>query len=252
MADKNVDLYYCMDLSPEDVIKYFEQKGFTFSWDWHEVWQEAQAKAFTVAKVMKLDILQSIYDEVDKAVKEGITAEQFAKDLEPELRSLGWWGKVRAEDVPGYDPDSDIDPNKEIQLGSPYRLNIIYRTNLQTSYMAGRYKQQMANKDARPCFMWVSILDENTRPMHAALDGRVFKYDDVFWDTHYPPIDWGCRCRVRALTDDQVKAMGLHIEQDSAIWIEKVHVGAGWGFNPGKFIFMPDLNNYSPEIADLF
>jgi hypothetical protein len=45
------DLSYALTLPPEQAVKYFQAKGYKITWDWHEMWQEAHAKAFTVAKV---------------------------------------------------------------------------------------------------------------------------------------------------------------------------------------------------------
>ncbi|WP_293765678.1 hypothetical protein [uncultured Aquitalea sp.] len=43
------------------------------------VWQEAQAKAFTVAGVMKMDVLVDIRQAVDKALATGQTYSDFEK-----------------------------------------------------------------------------------------------------------------------------------------------------------------------------
>ena len=42
-----------------------------------------------------------------------------------------------------------------------------------------------------------AVNDSRTRPSHRALDGIVRPVDDSFWDTHSPPLDWGCRCFLR-------------------------------------------------------
>ncbi|MGK3503292.1 hypothetical protein ACSLO3_27735, partial [Escherichia coli] len=39
-------------------INYLKSKGYQITWDWEEMWQEAHARAFTVAKVTRLDILE--------------------------------------------------------------------------------------------------------------------------------------------------------------------------------------------------
>ena len=76
-----VDLSFAFDLPPEEAIAYFRQKGFAFSWSWQDVWQEAHANAFTVAKAMKLDVLQDIRNAVDDAISKGTTFETFQKEL---------------------------------------------------------------------------------------------------------------------------------------------------------------------------
>lgn len=201
----NVDLSYLFGLPPEKVIEYFRSKGYAISFDWHEMLKDAHAKAFTVAKATRLDILQDIRSALDKAIAEGRTFEQFRKELEPLLKAKGWWGKKEVL-------DETTGELRLAQLGSPYRLRTIYQVNLQTAYMAGRYQSMMANVKERPYWMYVAVLDSRTRPAHRALHGKVFRYDDPFWRHFYPPNGWRCRCRVRALTAAEVEAKGLKVE----------------------------------------
>lgn len=254
------DLSFAIGLPPEEAIAYFKSKGFAFTWDWHEMWQEAHARAFTVAKAMRMDVLQDIRDAVQKALDEGTTFAQFKKELTPLLQAKGWWGKKLVGDTEG---------GKEVQLGSPRRLKTIYQVNLQTAYMAGRYKEQMENMDDRPYWQYVAVLDAVTRPGHRRLHGKVFRADDPFWGSFYPPNGWNCRCRVRALSAEEVGARGLDISegkgqlQDEEVLVspqtgrkEKVtvytdprtgltvHPDAGWSYNPGRAAWFPDLNRY--------
>lgn len=205
----SVDLYYALALPPEKAIEYFKSKGYAFSWNWHDTWQEAHAKAFTVAKVMQADILQDIRSAVQKAIDEGQTLSDFQKELAPVLKAKGWWGKVEAKDLPGYDPAKHGPSDKLVQLGSPWRLRTIYQANLQTAYQAGRYKEQMESVQSRPYWQYTAVLDRVTRPSHAALNGLVFRYDDPFWQSFYPPNDWHCRCRVRNLGEQNLKDRNL-------------------------------------------
>lgn len=183
-AAPDIDLAYAFGLPPEKAIEYFKAKGFAFSWDWQEVWQQAHTLAFTVAKAMRMDVLQTIRDEMQRVFDEGVMLRDFQKNLEPKLKALGWWGRQVVGDETG---------GQEAQLGSPYRLRTIYDTNVRTGYQAGRWREFMESADDAPYGQLVAVLDANTRPSHRALHGLVFRLDDPFWNTHWPPLDWGCR-----------------------------------------------------------
>lgn len=276
--NKDVDLFYACKLKPQDAIRYFEDKGYTISWDWHDTWQNAHAKAFTVAKMTEIDLLQDTKAIVQKAIDEGWSEQRFIKEAAPMLKSKGWWGKDVIRDENGNE--------KVIQKGSAYRLKTIYRTNLQTAYMAGRYKQQLENVDIEPYWQYVAVLDSRTRPEHRELNGKVFRYDDPFWDSFYPPNGWGCRCRVRALDDDYLKENNLKPESSegkiSQGWAlvsketgearpisvfestdilgkkTSISTDAGWSYNVGKAAWNIDvlayekIKNLSPEIKAKF
>lgn len=269
----NVDLAYCMSLPPKDAVNYLKDKGYAITWNWEELWHEAQAHAFTVAKVTRLDILQDIRDAVEKAIAEGKTFAWFKKELTPILQAKGWWGWQ--EQV-----DADTGEVSRVQLGSPWRLQTIYRTNLQTAYMAGRFQSQLENIDDRPYWQYVSIQDGRTRPSHRAMNGKVFRYDDPFWGSFYPPNGWGCRCRVIALSQDNLRKNGIKLEDSKGklgsmmkLVSEKtgemrevatyrttdplsrrpitVAPDVGWSYNPGAAAWQPDTTRYTGDLAKL-
>lgn len=265
-------LKYAIGLSPKKAIEYFKSKGYTFSWNWYDTWQEAHAKAFTVAKAMRMDILQDIRDMLQKALKEGITFKEFKKELEPRLKAKGWWGRVMVADETGA---------TQVQLGSPYRLKTIYQTNMQTAYMAGRYKMFMENVDSRPYWQYVAVMDRRTRPAHAALNGKVFRYDDPFWKTHYPPLGFNCRCRVEALSEQDIEREGLpkppkpEDTERRITWKDvlinkhtgelrqvavyhdpttgmKIATDPGWSYNPGLVSWFPDVWRWDQDLRKLY
>lgn len=213
-----IDLGYAATLEPALAVDYFRAKGYDITWNWQEANAASHAKAFTVAKAARLDILETLRAETERAISQGITEHEFKKNLTPRLQEQGWWGKQVIVDSDGG--------AEMVQMGSPSRLSTIYRTNVATAYQAGRYQQQLASVETHPYWQYIAILDGRTRKSHAAMHGRVFRYDDPIWDKLYPPNDWGCRCRVRALTEAQVKRMGLTVESSTgALRTQQVESG---------------------------
>lgn len=263
-----VDLSFAIGLPPEEAIAYFESKGYAIGFKWQDVWAEAHAKAFTVAGVTKLDVLTDIRGALDSALKNGETLADFQKRLQPLLEAKGWWGKGRIVD----EATGEIHGKRL----NPRRLETIFRTNLQSSYMAGRFQDQLANAEFRPYWEYVAVMDNRTRPAHRSLHGRVFRYDDPFWRTFYPPNGWNCRCRVRTRSQREMDRLDLAasssegrletVEQPidrqgntrPAVAFNDPATGkrfmadAGFGFNPGLAAYQPDLSRYPPELARQF
>ena len=185
-----------------EAIAHFQAKGHHFGFDWRDTDAAEHLKSFTVAKAMEEDILQHIRGAVDAAMAKGETFRQFRGRLEPLLKSKGWWGR-----------QSMLDPltgkMRTVQLGSPRRLRIIFDTNLRMSYARGRWERIERVAAERPWLRYVSVLDERTRPDHAAWHGTVLRWDDPWWQTHYPPNGWRCRCLVQQLSDDDLKSFGF-------------------------------------------
>ncbi len=207
---------------PKEAIDYFRKKGYKVTFDWHEMWREEHAYHFTVAKATSIDLLQDIRQSVDQAVAEGITFNEFKKQLKPTLESKGWWGKKLM-----------VDPNtgeeRLVQLGSTRRLKIIYDTNLRTAYAAGRWEQVQRTKKTRPWLRYIAILDERTRHQHRQWHNTVLPADDPFWNDHYPPNGWRCRCTVQQLSDRDLKRLGLKPAPAAPINAPKTYINKKTG-----------------------
>lgn len=217
--DSSVDpsvLRALVDQPPAEAMAYLESKGLRITFNWQEMLDEAHARAFTVAKAMRLDVLRDIRSGLLDALREGKTLRQFQDQLTPLLQSKGWWGK---QVVVGGDGQA-----QQVQMGSPHRLKTIYQTNLQSAYMAGRAKAQM-EAGAFPYLMYVAVMDGRTRPSHAALNGRIWRKDDPVWQTIFPPNGFNCRCRTRALTAVQMQREGLTLSEPSEILTREISAG---------------------------
>lgn len=227
-------------LQPEEAIGYFRAKGYEVGFDWRDVWQEEHARAFTVAKAMSVDLLQDIRSAVDEAIATGQSLAQFRKNLTPMLVIRGWWGKqLQVDPLTGEE--------KLVQLGSPRRLRTIYNTNMRTAHAAGRWERIQRNKKVFPFLRYVSVMDGRERPEHGAWHGTVLPIDDPWWDTHYPPCGWNCRCTAVPMNQRMLDRRGYEVNQPQR-FPEKEYVNKrtgevtrlergidpGWSYNVGQ------------------
>ncbi len=226
-------------LPPADSVRAFEARDrLRLTVNWADMWQGEHARAFTVAKLQDLDILAEIQAAVADVIANGGTPAEFAANLEPYLRSKGWWGLVTDPALTGTD--------RAVNIG-PARLRTIYDTNLRTSRAAGRWRRIQEQKRERPFLRYVAVLDSRTRPLHRAWHGTILPVDDEWWDTHYPPCGWYCRCTVRQLSQRDLDREGWKVSErpplDPRPWVqpgtgEVIQVprgiDPGFAYNAGK------------------
>ena len=262
---KQKDIKQAYNMEPEEIVKYFDSKGLKTSYNWREVWQEAHAKAFTVAKMTDTALLKDTQTMLKTALKEGWSEGKFKKNASELFEKRGWVGFKEVT-------NPRTGKKETVELGTPRRIVNIFRTNMRTAYAAGRYKEQLEDVDIAPYLQYVCVLDERTRPEHRAMHGKVFRYDDPFWSVFYPPNGWGCRCHVESLTEEDIKSGGVKVEssagrltsrevtvnpetgekktisgirvQDSAGNIRTMETDAGWNSNPGKDSWNLDVLAY--------
>jgi len=178
---------------PLAALRYIQNKKLAKGFSYKDIWNEEHATNFTVAKAMQMDILKDFKDAVEAAIAEGQTLEQFKKGLEPTLQAKGWWGKKEM-----------VDPltgkTVSAQLGSDRRLKTIYDTNLRSAYQEGRWERAQAST-AHPYLMYRVGPSKSHRKEHLAWDGLVLPKDDPWWNSHYPPNGWGCKCWTMAVSE---------------------------------------------------
>jgi len=149
----------------EEALNFFKGKVPMTQAQFYKLTEEAKIRAFTIGNMASLDALKEIQDSLIKAIETG--------------QGLAGWKKSMKDVLNQWDI-------------SGWRAETIYRTNLQTAYQVGRYDQMMDPDvlQMRPYWRYVAVMDANTRPTHAAMNGRVFEADDPIWDHWYPPNDY--------------------------------------------------------------
>lgn len=168
---------------------YFQAKVNLPTARWTDLKGAMHARAFTVAGAVRDELLADFRATVQQVVDGKLTLEAFRKDFDRIVETHGWSYKG----------------------GRGWRTKVIYEANLSTAYQAGRYKQ-MTDPDVvayRPWWQYEhSDLVQHPREQHKALDGKVWRHDDPVWGKIFPPNGWGCKCRARALSNRQMKALG--------------------------------------------
>ena len=193
---------FAIGMEPTEAIEFLRQKkmlaGKVFIKDLQD---SALARATTIARLSSLEMTKDIYQSLETAMREGKGFNQWKKELLGEFERKGWvFGKDNAISR-GIDGNLLADPKTGEYFGTPRRLNTIYRVNMQSAYSAARYQRMRDNVDNRPYWQYSAVGDERTRPAHLALSGKIYRYDDPFWTTFYPPNGFNCRCSVIALAE---------------------------------------------------
>lgn len=179
-------------LKPKQAIAYLKSKGYKLTFNYKELMHEAHHKAFTVAKIQRLDLLYDIKESILKAQKEGLSFNSWKKNIKPILIKKGWWGEVEVV-------DKTTGEVKTIKVNN-HRLKTIFYTNTRVAYQVAKAKK-FYKDDTVEYLRYVAILDNAVRPSHKKMHGTILPKNHEFWKLNYPPNGWNCRCRVMAVSD---------------------------------------------------
>lgn len=176
-----------------EAIDFFKQKIKLPTEKWTDIMNGMHSRAFVVAGAAKDELLTDFKNAIDKGISEGTTINDFRKSFDEIVEKHGWSYKG----------------------GRGWRTAVIFNTNMRTAYAAGHYKQMTATAvlKARPYWRYIGGLSVNPRPLHLSWNGLVLPYDDPWWDEHYPPKEWGCKCKVVSHSKDELDRDGWNVAE---------------------------------------
>ena len=232
--------YYRIQDVSKEVSRYIAEKGLKTSPNsWRDIYAAEHANAFTVARLKDLNLLGNVQKEVARSIENGDTFEDFRKRMRPKLQS--WLDSVRKSPPPEVEgPELD----KWKKRKDNYRLRRIFETNTRQAYANHHYNRGMDNPLVTHVIYRIGPSIHH-RVDHVALDGIVLPKDDPFWDTHWPPNGWGCKCYTRFITKDTLERYRKEGVQDLNAGAEKDKKGRPTGRLRKK---MKPINEVAPPI----
>ena len=173
---------------------HFAKKAAMTSAAFEKLSVEAKAHAFRIATVHKARLIQDVRNKVLEAIEKGTD-----------------WAEVQRNILKAFDTEGIPKPTLP-------RLKTMFLMNTQQAYNDARREtlDEPSVSEAFPFRQYLTVGNgtagiNGVRPTHAALHGKIFAWDDPFWDWHTPPWEWGCRCTFIALTPGQVKALEVRV-----------------------------------------
>lgn len=135
-----------------------------------------------------------------------------------------------------------VSEKKDIEKLYKDYLKTENQTIFGNSAAAERWTGFKENADMYPNLQWRTAGDNDVRPEHAALEGLTLPIDDPFWNSHTPPLGWGCRCEL-VQTDKEIKKPEYYKETP---------VPKGFEFNPGitQTLFSDTAGYYTSPSAE--
>jgi len=153
---------------------------------------EARQKAFRIAGVNNARLIQAVRNRIAKSIESGKLWPEVRQEIEKLFSAAG-------EKMPA--------------LG---RLRQVFITNTQQAYNDARRELLKQETGTFPFWQYLTVGNgipgiNGVRATHAALHGLIFRADDPFWNSHYPPWDFNCRCYIVALTEGQARGTGQEL-----------------------------------------
>lgn len=174
-------------LTPEQAAQFVAEKGVMGAEAYKRLSDEAKRTAFTIANVEDKRVIALVKQELESAIREGKTYEEFREAVDQVFDTYG------------------------VTEFADAHLETLFRTNVQSAYNQGAWDilHDADVKDMIQYLIYDAIEDPRTCGLCAALDGTTLPMDDPFWSIYWPPNHHRCRCDVRPVTTAAAKRDGV-------------------------------------------
>jgi len=154
-----------------------------------------EVESFTVAGVMQYEAEEKL-KAMAKSLLNG-THPLLQDNPEQDVKNI--WRDEAYSILADYVDVPDMPP--------PSALQTNLRTATVSSYHAAEWQRLQSLNDIYTAYRYKTREDNRVREAHAALDNKVFQWNDPIWNTIWPPNGWNCRCYVDPLAEDELGAV---------------------------------------------
>ena len=211
------------ELPPKKAIAFLKSKGIILTKTWNEIEAEAHQTAFTVAGVFSAELLETFKKYVEEALEQGWSQQEFKANFLPAMEAAGW--------LPS--------PTKK---GIASRIELIYRTNLQSAFNKGRFDQMTEN--GAVYIQYLVIDDSVTTDICKQLKNKVVRADDPA--LRIPPFHYNCRTRIRSVPERILRRQGYEVETMQEAQGQAT-VAENFNRDPRK-AYAPDADKYDTNV----
>ena len=204
----------------DEAVEWFAGRFPTTEETAAEIDGYAEQRAFKIAGVAQLEVVQQVHESLTDAIATGIPFEEWQRQIRDDLTKA--WGR----------PDS-------------HRIETIFRNANQQSYNAGRWRQ-MHHPDVvglRPYGFFDGVVDSRQTDICRNWDGTILPLEEFAQRGACPQLHHRCRSNIRSITEREAKRRGgvtAEVPTDTA--------DAGFGQAPTEADWQPDPSKYDPGL----
>ena len=179
--------YSFLDLPWDEALAAFLQRVPQRENELQRLYRAYSQRADAATKMSLVQLQEMVKDRLAEHIDQGGTYADFARSIEDGTESLG------------------------ISKNDPSYLKMVFRTNVQTAYGAGRFRA-LTDPDVAaeyPYVQYRTVGDARVREEHRVLDRGIYAVSNPAWFRIAPPNGFSCRCATVPMTADDVKGLTI-------------------------------------------
>lgn len=161
------------------VLELWSKREIVPSDVFDQLTDELKGRAGRLAGVWHTTFVQAVYESLFRAINEGHSLQEWLPHVQQMLDGFGAAGGERLYSGEKW---------------SAWYADLVYRNANAAAYAGGKYAEMFSQEwmVLAPFWLYSAIDDDRVRETHLALDGKVFRKDDVTARRFLPPWSHNC------------------------------------------------------------